>query len=376
MGADPGLTAHRVTSRKDLTEFIRFPRRLYADSPWYVPHLEFERRSFFSPAGNPFFDHAEAALFLLRSAGGETLGRISAHVDNHFNDFHGVKRGHFGFFDCVDDPSAASLLLDTAESFLRGRGMEDLIGPLNFTTNDEVGVLVEGFDSLPYIMMPYNFPYYGGLLEGGGYEKAKDLYAYTVLYRGGVPDFVARLSSRVRKSSRISVRPLDIKNLDGELALVKRIYNEAWEKNWGFVPMTDRQVEHLASELKPLINPSIVYFAFLGDEPAGFFMALPDYNVLLKGMKGRLFPFGIFRLLMGRKKIKRLRVLTMGVVKKYRHLGMEMVFLDEIYRRGPENGFTSGELSWILEDNKVMNRIAHRLCGDPYRTYRVYRKKL
>jgi GNAT superfamily N-acetyltransferase len=187
---------------------------------------------------------------------------------------------------------------------------------------------------------------------------------------------VRKLGGRIRKSQRISIRPLDLKRFTEELGLIKRIYNSAWEKNWGFVPLTDRQIDYLAGDLKPLVNPELVYFVFVGDEPAGFFMALPDYNLLFRHMGGRLLPFGIFRLLLGRKGIDRLRVLTMGVTKKFRHLGLEMVMIDEIYRRGPDNGFSCGEMSWILEKNEVMNRIARRLGGDPYRTYRIYRKDL
>jgi GNAT superfamily N-acetyltransferase len=370
------LTVHQVDDGSDLTEFIRFPLRLYRDSRYYVPHLEIERRSFFNPSKNPFYSHAEVALFLVRSGRGETLGRISAHIDRHFNDLHGTRTGHFGFFDCIDDHETAAALLGAAEDWLRRRGMTSLEGPLNFTTNDEVGTLVKGFDGFPFLMMTFNEPYYGSLLEGCSLAKTKDLFAYYITYSGATPQFVRKLGDRTRKSNRISIRTLEMKKFKEDLALVKRIYNDAWEKNWGFVPLTDEQIDHLAGDLKPLVNPELVYFAFVDGEPAGFFMALPDYNVLFRKMKGKLFPFGILRLLLGRRSINRLRVLTMGVAKKFRHLGIEMVMIDEIYRRGPKNGFASGELSWILEDNDVMNRIARRLCGEPYRVYRVYRKDL
>lgn len=370
------LTVRQVDDGRGLTEFIRFPRRLYRDSEFYVPHLEIERRSFFNPAKNPFYSHAEAAFFLARTGNGETLGRVSAHIDRHYNDLHRTRTGHFGFFDSVDDPETAAALLSAAGDWLHRRSMDSLLGPMNFTTNDEVGTLVEGFDGLPYLMMPYNHSYYGPLLEGCSLTKAKDLFAYNINYSGITPSFVKKLGERTRKSSRISIRTLDMKRFKEELALVKEIYNDAWEKNWGFVPLTEEQIDHLAADLKPLVNPELVYFAFVAGEPAGFFMALPDYNVLFRKMNGRLFPFGIFRLLFGRRSINRLRVLTMGVAKKFRHLGIEMVMIDEIYRRGPKNGFVTGELSWILEDNDVMNRIARRLCGEPYRVYRVYRKEL
>lgn len=365
-----------VASRRDLVDFIRFPLSLYRSSRHYVPHLEIERKSFFNPSKNPFYSHAEVALFLLRSPAGDVLGRISAHIDRHFNDFHGGATGLFGFFDSVDDPHCASLLFEAAKDFLKERGMKTILGPMNFTTNDEVGLLVKGFEGLPFLMMPYNYDYYGALLEKNGFEKAKDLYAYYLRDDGETPEFVRKMSSRVKKSARISVRTLDMKNFNRELQLVKTIYNDAWEKNWGFVPLTDAQIDYLAGDLKPLINPSLVYFAFVGNEPAAFFMGIPDYNMLFRKMGGRLLPFGIFRLLLQKKKINRLRVLTMGVARKFRHLGVEMIMLDEIYRRGPKEGFVACELSWILEDNTVMNRIATRLGGDPYRTYRIYQQPL
>jgi GNAT superfamily N-acetyltransferase len=365
-----------VDSRKDLLEFIRFPRRLYRESPNFVPHLEYERKQFFDPSRNPFFKHAETAFYLVRNDKGETLGRISAHLDRNFIDFHGEKTGFFGFFDCVDDHSAAALLFQAAEAFLKSKGMERILGPMNFTTNDEVGILVKGFDELPFLMTPYNFPYYGSLVEKCGYRAARNLLAFHLQYTDSVRELLARLSGRVRRSARISMRHLDLKRFKDELELVKEIYNSAWEMNWGFIPMTDDEVEYLAGKLKPLVDPTLVYFAFVDGEPAGFFMALPDYNQVLRKMGGRLFPLGFLRFLRGRKKIDRLRVLTMGVMEKYRHLGIEAVFLNEIFRCGPARGIWTAELSWILEDNEVMKKISAKVGGEPYKVYRVYGKRL
>lgn len=378
MSSRPGLSTVPVESRKDLLQFIRFPRSLYRDSPWYVPHLEFERKSFFNPGKNPFFEHAEVALFLLRSPGGGITGRISAQVDRNYIDFHGERTGLFGFFDSIDDPGAAQALLEAAESFLRSRGMSRMIGPMNFTTNDEVGVLVREFDSPPYLMMPYNFPYYDGLLRSRGLEKAADLYAYRFDYRRGeMPEFVRRVNARLRRSSgRIRARKLDMKRFDSELEIVKKIYNSAWEENWGFVPMTDGEIDHMASTLKPLVDPRLVHFAFVDDEPAGLILALPDYNQILRNMKGRLFPSGLVKILLGRRRIDRIRVLVMGVVKKHRRLGLETFLLHEIFSQGATSRYRGGELSWILESNEITNRICSRIGGQPYRTYRIYRKEL
>ena len=224
--------------------------------------------------------------------------------------------------------------------------------------------------------MTYNFPYYQRLIEGEGFEKAKDLYSYLYSYTGTTPSFITKLCVRAKKSNRISVRHLNMKDFTGELQLVKKIYNDAWQDNWGFVPMTDAQIDFLAADLKPLVNPALVYFAFVDDKPAGFFMAMPDYNEIFIKMKGRLFPFGIFRLLTGRRGIKRIRVLTLGVSDPFRHLGIELLFFDELFRVGPSFGYLGGEISWVLEDNYKMNRIAERFCGPPYRTHRMYTKDI
>ena len=379
MSSEAGLQTVRVESPRDLTEFIRFPRRLYRGSPRYVPHLEFERREFLSPQKNPFFRHAEAAFFLVRFAGGETLGRISAHVDRNYNGHWGGRTGMFGFFDAVEDGAAAGALLGAAESFLRERGMTEALGPMSFTTNDEVGVLVEGFEALPSFMTPWNFPYYDGLLRGAGYGKARDIYAYEFDHGGETPEFVRRINAKARRSDRITARAIDMKRFGEELELVKRIYNAAWERNWGFVPMADEEIDFLAKNLKPLVDPALVHFAFVDGEPAGFFMAMPDYNQVFRRMDGRLLPFGVLHLLFGRKKISRMRVMVMGVVEKYRNLGVESVLLDDIFSIGPKEAgkrYRTVEMSWILEDNAVTNRICRRICGDPVRTWRLYRKEL
>ncbi len=356
-------------------EFVRVPDRLHAGSPWHVPQLSFERRRFLDRARNPFFAHAEAA-YLIARRGGRAVGRVAAHLDRAWDGVHGPGTGFFGFFECAEDQEAAAALLAAAEGWLRGRGATRAIGPMSFTTNHEVGAIVKGFEGVPYIMMPWNPPYYEGLLGACGYRKERDLLAYLVRWEGEVPPFVARIAARARRSARITVRTLELKRFREELELVKRIYNEAWSRNWGFVPMSDAEIEDMARELRPLLDPQLVYFVFVDGEPAGFFLGVPDYNLLLHRIRGRLLPFGFLHLLLGRRRIHRLRVLTMGVVERWRNLGLESVMIEEVYRRGPGRGFVEGELSWILEDNRPMNAIATRLCGPPYRTYRVFGKDL
>ncbi|RMG59723.1 MAG: N-acetyltransferase, partial [Deltaproteobacteria bacterium] len=290
-----GVRVERVSSKKDLEEFIRFPIDLFSDSPFYVPHLIVERREFFNPRKNPFFEHADAVFLLARDEAGRVVGRMTAHVDWNFVRFHGEKTGFFGFFDAVDDPGVARLLFEAGESFLREKGMTRVIGPMNFNTNGEVGVLVRGFEGIPFFMMPYNFPYYSTLLESCGYVKEKDLYAYYTTYPGYTPEILRKISDKARRGGQVTVRPVDMRNFRRELEMVKAVYNSAWERNWGFVPMTDAELEYMAKNLKPLIDPEMALFAFVRDEPAGFFLSLPDYNLIIKDLKGSLFPTGIFR---------------------------------------------------------------------------------
>ena len=370
------VSVRPVAGRRDLTEFIRFPGRLHRDSPCYVAPLEHERRIFFSPTKNPFHEHAAVAQFLARDGRGEVVGRITGHIDWNYVRFHDERTGFFGFFDSVDDGEVARELLGAAESFLRSHGMVSALGPMSFSTNDEVGVLVKGFSSPPCIMMPFNHPYYDSLLQGCGYAPQRDLYAYYLENNGEMPAFLRRAAGRARRSGRITIRHIELRNFQRELALVKEIYNSAWERNWGFVPMTDAEIDFLAKSLKPLVDPDVVFFAFVDGAPAGLFIGLPDFNVVLKKLNGRLFPFGIFRFLLERRKIDRLRVLVLGVRREFRGLGVEAVLLEEIFTRGMARGFKGAELSWILEDNDAMNRIIGRLTPEPYRVYRVYGRDL
>jgi hypothetical protein len=242
------------SSKKDFSRFLKFPLSLYSTSSSYVPHLLYERKIFFHPRKNPFFQHADVNYYLALSPKGSVLGRISAHIDWNYVKFQEEKAGFFGFFDCVDSLEVASALLETACVVHRKKGMKRVLGPMNFNTNDEVGVLIQGFDTIPFIMTPYNYPYYGVLIEHCGFGKAKDLYSYYHHYAGTIPLVIQRISERVRKRARVSLRCLDMKNFASDLQQVKKIYNSAWGKNWGFVPLTDREIEYLAYNLKPISN--------------------------------------------------------------------------------------------------------------------------
>lgn len=367
-----------VKSGSDLKKFIKLPYRLYRNEKYYVPHLISERKAFFDRDKNPFFEHARAKYFLA-SKSGKPVGRIAGIVNDLHNEFHNEKAGFFGFLDCIDDPDTAGALLQAAQDYVRGEGMELIRGPMNFSTNDEVGLLIDGFDSLPTFMMPYNPPYYIRLYEKLGLKKAEDLIAFYLDDSNPMSKRWIRIVEKMKSRSRIKIRTINLKDFEAELEIVRIIYNSAWSKNWGFVPMTEKEFQHTADDFKKIVDPDLVFIAFVDDEPAGFILGLPDYNPIFKKMNGRLFPAGIFKFLYYTKVnriIRRLRVLTMGVVHKYQKLGLDAIFFVDIYNAGRRNGYHSAELSWILESNTLMVKAAENMGAKLYKKYRVYEKPL
>jgi hypothetical protein len=364
-----------VTSRSLRRDFIKLPWRIYRDDPYWVAPLIRQLKETFDPQKNPFYDHAAVRLFVARR-GGRTVGRIAAVVNHAHNQFHRERTGFFGFFECVNDEETAGKLLEAAQDWLRQQGMETLRGPANFSSNDEWGLLVQGFDSSPVLMMPYNPPYYPELLERYGLTKAKDMYAYRMIKKEGIPERLRRMAAKIEQRENLTIRPIDMKNFDQELRRIKTIYNNAWSKNWGFVPMTDDEFDHLAKQLKPLVIPELVLFAEVDGRPAGFSLTLPDYNQALKHLNGRLFPFGIFKLLWHSRKIDHPRILVMGVVHQYQRKGIDAVFYIKTWDAGMARGYTWGEMSWVLEDNEMMKRAMEMMGGHIYKTYRIYEKKI
>jgi GNAT superfamily N-acetyltransferase len=267
-------------------------------------------------------------------------------------------------------------LVKAAGSWLKERGMERVLGPANPSTNDTLGLLVDSFDQPPVLHMPYNPAYYPGLLQQAGLEKAKDLYAYYMEHTTPLADKVKRVADIIRKRNNITVRAVDMKRLMEEIDLIKVIYNDAWTPNWGFVPWTDEELEHLAQELKRAVIPELVLFAFVDGEPAGFSLSLPDLNQALIHTNGRLLPFGLLKILWHSRHIDLLRVLAMGVRRKYQKLGIDAVFYYETYTRGTARGFHKGEFSWILEDNLGIRNTMENLGARIYKTYRMYEKVL
>ena len=374
----PSFNIIEVTDNSELNAFIKIPFQLYINEKYYVPHLISERKTFFSNDKNPFFKHARAKYFLAVK-NGKPVGRIAGIVNDLHNEFHGEKTGFFGFLDCIDDMDVAGALLKSAEDYVRSEGMELIRGPMNFSTNDEVGLLIEGFDSLPAFMMTYNPPYYIRLYEKSGLKKAEDLIAFYLDENSPPSERWLKIVEKMRARSRINIRNIKLNEFESELEIIRTIYNSAWSKNWGFVPMTEEEFQHTADDFRKLVDPNLVFIAFVDDDPAGFILGMPDYNCVFKKMNGRLFPAGILKFLYYtkiNKIIHGLRVITMGVVHKYQKFGLDAIFFVDIYNAGRHRGYNWAELSWILDRNTMMVKAAENMGARPYKKYRIYEKPL
>lgn len=366
-----------VRDARLLDRFIRLPWKIYRDDPAWVPPLLSDVRKVLSPS-HPFHQHADVEYFLALR-GTEAVGRIAAIVNHAYNDFHEDRTGFIGLFECEDDPEVAGLLLDTATDWLRQRGRSEAIGPFNLSSNDELyspGILLDGFEHPPVLLMAHSPPYYARLFEEAGWTKAKDLLAYWTDWLEPPERFVRALKRMSRSMTGLEIRSMDLRRLDQEVEVVKEVYNAAWEKNWGFTPLTDAEIRHMAKDLKPIVDPRFALIAEVDGEPVGFALALPDFNQVLKHLNGRLLPFGIFKILWYRRRITRLRVFTLGLKPEYRRTGIDALLYLRIYENGSPVDLARGEASWILEDNWGMRRAMERMGGYVYKTYRVYGKPL
>ncbi len=368
-----------VQSRADREAFIMFPYGLYKDDPNWVPPLVMERRDFLDPKKNPWFEFGTVELFLARR-NGQVMGRIAAVNDPHYNAFHGTQHGFFGMFECVDDPQVAKGLFDAAAQWCRAQGFTSFMGPVNFSTNYECATLIEGFEAPPVLLMSYNPRYYPALYDACGFAKAKDLYAWELSSHVAPPERVVRIAEKIRTREGITVRAVRMKELEVEIQRIKDIYNAAWEKNWGFVPMTEKEFDHLARDLKQLVVPDLLLIAEVKGEPVAFSMTLPDANVAFKAAGGRLtkwgLPIGLAKLVMASRKIKRLRLVTLGIKPGYRRRGLDAILYLDTLRTARQLGYTGGEISWTLEDNDLVNRAIESMGGRKYKTYRMYERPL
>ena len=369
------LVVAPVETRADLRCFVDLPWSIYRDDPHWVPPLKRDVRAAFNPDKHPFHRHSEAQPYLARR-GTEVVGRICAIRNRNHERLHEEAVGFFGWFECVDDQEVAAALLDAAAGWLRERGLTAMRGPTSFSTNETTGLLVDGDEGPPALLLAHNPPWYPALVEGYGLRKAKDLYAWHIV-EGNWPEHMFRAEKIVARRYGTRVRTMDMSRFDEELLLIRRLYNAAWEKNWGFVPMTDAEMDHMAAELKPIIDPNLALFAETPEgEVIGFALALPDFNQVLHKLNGRLTPLGIVKALIYKRRINSLRVLILGLLEEWRGKGIDAVLYLAIFRNGTAAGMHEADMSWILEDNHKMNAALERLGGRIYRTYRLYEAPL
>jgi hypothetical protein len=373
------VTVTPVSGRPDLDAFIKLPFRLYRDDPNWVPPLLFREMQRFQPRTNPFLQHADAQLFLARR-NGDVVGRVSAQVDHEHNRFHEERTGFFGFFESEDDPEVADALLETAAAWLRERGMEAARGPLSFSINQEVGLLVDGFDMPPMILTNHARPYYGRLIEGAGFAKLKDLYAWRYDTET-VPPKARRAVDELRDRPDIRIRTGDMKRFNAEIATMLDVFNSAWSDNWGFVPVTAAEAAQMGHDLKMIADTNLAIFIEVDGDTAGVCLAAPNFNEAIRDLNGRLFPFGWAKLLWRLKVsgIKTGRLMILGVKKEYRtrkYLAMAYLLCDEVYRNARAGGYKWAEFSWTLEDNTAVNTIIRNVGCEIYKTFRIYEKPL
>jgi len=358
--------------------FLKVSYGIYEDDPHWVAPLLMDLKKVFTDA-NPLFEHAEMQLWVA-SRDGRDVGRIAGILDHNHNRAAKDEAAFFGFFECADDAGVSRELFGKVLDWARQKGLKRVLGPMNPTTNDECGLLVQGFDSPPVIMMTYNPRYYVTLVEAEGFRKAKDLLAFNMDLAKIPMDRLGRIAAKIKqRNPNLAFRPVRRKTLAQDLVKVKEVYNAAWQQNWGFVPMTDAEVDFMAARLKPLLMEGLIWLAEAGTEPVGFLLALPDYNVALKPLRGRLLTpklMGFIAYLLGWKCPPRTRVVTLGMKEQYRNKGLESAMLIEGLKVGIDAGVRESEASWILEDNVAMCRVLEAIGGERYKTYRIYERGL
>ena len=366
-----GIEVSTAEGKSGLKQFVELPYRLYRNDRHWVPPLRIAVKELLDREKHPFYRDAEAEFFLARRDG-EVVGRIAAVLDKAHNRFHSEEAGFFGFYESIDDQAVAKALLDRAWQWLLQRGAKVMRGPMNPSTNYECGMLIDGFDSDPVVMMTYNPPYYPELMAGAGLRKAKDLYAYSSSVAGVGTEKSERVAAKAVAAAGITVRPIDVKNFDADVERVWQVYNSAWERNWGFIPMSREEFALMGKEMKQILKPELVLIGEVNSRVVGFAIALPDVNQALKPAGGRLFPTGLVKILYYQRSIKGVRVLVLGVMEEYRASGLAAAFYATLTRNARKLGYRDCEMSWILEDNVLMNRSLAMMGAKRYKTYRIY----
>ena len=369
------VTIVEVKTPGQLKAFIDLPFRLYKGDPNWVPPIKKEVAAMLDATHHPFWEHARRALFLAEKDG-QVVGRVSAQVDDNYNNLWKEKLGSFGFFETIDDQQTANALLGAAAAWVKSQGMTVLRGPMSPSSNDEWGFLLEGFDRPPVVMMPYNPQYYLKLAENWGLVKAKDLLAFIKYSSNPMPERLVTLAQKLKANKRITVRPLDFKDLVNEMPIVKELYNASWQLNWGFSPMTGKEMDLLAKNLKDFAAPEMVLLAFYDGKPAGLSITLPDMNQILARLGGKLDLIGMLKFLYYKNKVTGARALVFGFKQEYRRLGLPVLLFYETELFGRKKGYEWCELSWNLEDNRMINDFDRELGSEVYKKYRVMEKPI
>jgi GNAT superfamily N-acetyltransferase len=368
----------QVNSGRERDEFIKFPWRIYKNDAAWVPPLIIERRAFLDRTKHPFYRHGDAALFLAKR-NGEIVGRIMASDDPNYNTLHKTNIGCFGLFESIDDLEVAAALFNTAENWLRDRGRTEMVGPIDYSTNYVCGLLIDGFEHSPTLLTPHNPPYYGTVIEGCGFQKEVDWYAWWFDPKNAPVSRLRRLVDARLRRTLVKIRPISLRNLVAESERLSAVFNKAWKNNWGFVPFTHAEAEHMATEMRPIIDPRMTLIAEIDDEPVAFVICVPDINVALQRINGRLtrfgLPVGLINLLWYRRKIRKARFVALGILEKFRRTGIAEMLVLQVMEEGASRGFTA-ELSMTLEDNFMVNRFIEAMGAKRYKTYRIYRRPI
>ncbi len=376
----PDVEVEEVRTWRQRDAFLRFPWRIYEHDACWSPPILWERKDVINPRKHPFYKHGSARLFLARR-GGQVVGRIMASDDPRYNDYHGSQLGCFGMFESIDDRQVAHSLLDAASGWLAQRGRDTLRGPIDYSMNYECGLLIDGYNTPPRVMMNHNPPYYAALLESYGLTKAKDLYSWWFVDPRDMLAKWRRRAERIAERGGVKVRSFCKKDMTAELMRCKSIYNQSWAKSWGFVPMTDAEFVFYGDMLKHIAVPEMLLLAEVGGEPVAFCMTLPDFNEASAPLNGRLMkwglPIGLVQFLRNLKKVQSARLVTLGILEPYRRRGIsELLILRTLDFGKNVLGYTGAELGWTLEDNYLINQTIEAVGGQQYKTYRLYEKRL
>jgi GNAT superfamily N-acetyltransferase len=370
-----------VRTRRELKRFVKLPFRLHREHSQWVPPLIFERMEFLDRGKNPYFEHAEAEYFLAERDG-EPVGRVTAQIDSRWDSHQGGNDAMFGFFESADDAEVVAALLDAACDWARSRGRDRILGPMDFTTNDELGILIDGFELEPMILEPWHPPHYSELIEAYGFRKRIDLLMWK-LVMGELKDgerfdpSIHAAAERALREEGVTIRNMRKREMAAEVKRFSEVYNEAWGDNWGFVPVTEAEAEFQAKNLKQVLDERWTFMAEKDGEVVGAALTLPDINQVLAGMRGRLLPFGWLRFLLGRSRVDRLRVFALGVKRQYRHTGIAAgLYLKHIENAAKPGMIDWGEMGWILETNEPMNRAMEGMGGEVVKRYRIYERSL